>query len=381
MQETLVNLTKKIAKFENSITKDNNKLQENFSQILEVIVKQIEESWSGYWIKGYASLYFDGFTKPPANALFNPQNDRYGGNQGWSEVKISDMEELIKKHFKFNLLQAQQKISDQIKLVEELRDDLSVELSVIKSNPRFINEVGDLEEIEAMQIGISAFDFIQVKRPKIWIGSLQEIQSGFEVPSHIQYQARIIHLDSSINDTYAFIKKSKKLIRKIQIKENINQEQPNTLDAIEKVIKICDSFHAVARQLRERHLNRETLNVQDEYDVQDLLHALLKILFVDIRPEESTPSFAGGSSRIDFLLKREKIIIEIKKTRPSLTAKKLGDELLIDIARYKSHSDCQNLIFFIYDPEGIITNPKGLEDDLKQRSNDEINVIAIICPS
>ena len=56
-----------------------------------------------------------------------------------------------------------------------------------------------------------------------------------------------------------------------------------------------------------------TLDVQDEYDVQDLFHALLHIHFEDIRPEEWAPSFAGASSRMDFLLKQEQIIIEIKK--------------------------------------------------------------------
>jgi hypothetical protein len=92
-------------------------------------------------------------------------------------------------------------------------------------------------------------------------------------------------------------------------------EAPNYLALVEK---ICLRFHNAARQLRNRHANRSTLQVEDEYDVQDLLHALLKIHFDDIRPEEWTPSYAGGSSRVDFLLKQEKIVIEVKKTRPSL---------------------------------------------------------------
>jgi hypothetical protein len=35
--------------------------------------------------------------------------------------------------------------------------------------------------------------------------------------------------------------------------------------------------------------------LKDEYDVQDLLYALLRIFFDDVRPEEWTPSFAGKS--------------------------------------------------------------------------------------
>ena len=42
--------------------------------------------------------------------------------------------------------------------------------------------------------------------------------------------------------------------------------------------------------------------MEDEYDVQDLFHALLTIYFEDIRKEEWSPSYAGGASRMDFLL-------------------------------------------------------------------------------
>jgi hypothetical protein len=76
---------------------------------------------------------------------------------------------------------------------------------------------------------------------------------------------------------------------------------------------ICSRFHLVTKQLRTRYADRDSLIVADEYDVQDLLHALLKIDFDDIRPEEWTPSYAGGSSRVDFLLKNEQIIVEVKK--------------------------------------------------------------------
>ena len=55
--------------------------------------------------------------------------------------------------------------------------------------------------------------------------------------------------------------------------------------------------------------------IKDEYDVQDLLNALLRLNFDDVRPEEYTPSYAGSSTRVDFLLKKEKIVIEVKKTR------------------------------------------------------------------
>jgi len=83
---------------------------------------------------------------------------------------------------------------------------------------------------------------------------------------------------------------------------------------------------------------------------------------------------------MDFLIKTEQIVIEVKKTRMKLDENEIGNQLLIDIAKYSQHPDCKTLICFIYDPEGRIGNPTGLETDLNDRSNEELKIIAIINP-
>lgn len=130
--------------------------------------------------------------------------------------------------------------------------------------------------------------------------------------------------------------------------------------------QICSRFHLVVRQLRSRHGGRPTLDTQDEYDVQDLIHSLLHLHFDDVRPEEYTPSYAGKASRMDFLLKREGIVVELKMTRAGLGHKELSTQLIEDIERYKSHPGCQALVCFVYDPAGLIPNPRGIESDLKR---------------
>jgi len=144
--------------------------------------------------------------------------------------------------------------------------------------------------------------------------------------------------------------------------------------------KLFNRFHQVARQLRSRHNGRPILDVSDEYDVQDLLHSLLKLYFDDIRPEEWTPSYAGSSSRMDFLLKDEQLVVEVKKTRDTLRDKLLGDQLIVDITKYKEHPDCKTLVCFIYDAEGLIANPTGLENDLNKLSTDRLSVRAYVFP-
>ena len=108
---------------------------------------------------------------------------------------------------------------------------------------------------------------------------------------------------------------------------------------------IFNRFFAVAKQLQRRHDNRDTLSIKDEYDVQDLLNSLLLLHFEDVRPEEWTPSYAGGSKRMDFLLKDSEIAIEVKMTR---IAQKYDNHT------GTSYEECEVLNLRLY--EGIKSN-------------------------
>jgi tetratricopeptide (TPR) repeat protein len=149
--------------------------------------------------------------------------------------------------------------------------------------------------------------------------------------------------------------------------------------AIEIIEQLARNFHLVVRKLSQRHDNRPPLEIRDEYDVQDLFYALLTPFFEDIRPEEVAPSHAGGHGRIDFLIKTEQIVIEIKKTRPSLKVKELRDQLIIDKEIYRTHPHCRTFIAFIYDPDGYIDNAVGFERDLSNTPGD-IRVKVIVAP-
>lgn len=148
-----------------------------------------------------------------------------------------------------------------------------------------------------------------------------------------------------------------------QTKGPLSPERDN-LRLVDDLDRIVLRFHAVVQQLRKRRENRPTLDVADEYDVQDLMHALLRLNFDDIRAEEWAPSHAGAASRTDFLLPQIETIVEIKKTRQGLADKQIGEQLIIDIARYKAHPQCKRLMCFVYDPDGRIVNPAGLENDI-----------------
>lgn len=205
--------------------------------------------------------------------------------------------------------------------------------------------------------------------------SFLETQFSSTSPYYLEFQDKVQKPYTSAASTGIGVLKA--------VKEEIESGDigttSDTKSPIELVKNICDRFHLVARQVRERYDDRETIDIQDEYDVQDLFHALLHVNFEDIRPEEWVPSNVGKSTRVDFLLKQERIVIELKKTRRGLSAKEVGSQLIEDIYRYNSHPDCDALICFVYDPDGRIANPRGLEADLN-KSADELIVHVFIRP-
>ncbi len=146
----------------------------------------------------------------------------------------------------------------------------------------------------------------------------------------------------------------------------IRYRTDSALDGIESVL---ERFPRFVRALAQRHDGRPSLDVADEYDIQDLLRAMLTLNYDSVLAEEWTPSYAGGSSRIDFLFPTDRVAIEVKMTRPNLALKHLGDQLLIDIARYRNHPKVRALICFVVDVGGIVTNSGDFIKDLISRSS------------
>ena len=82
---------------------------------------------------------------------------------------------------------------------------------------------------------------------------------------------------------------------------------------------------------------------------------------------------------MDFLLPEIESVIEIKMTRPSLSTKQLGEQLIVDIAKYKKHPSCRTLFCVVYDPLARISNPRGVENDLSDE-NDQMTSRVMIVP-
>lgn len=147
----------------------------------------------------------------------------------------------------------------------------------------------------------------------------------------------------------------------------------------ERIIALGRRFPLFVERLSSRQRGRAPIQIQDEYDVQDMLHALLKLHFDNVRPEEHTPSYGGSSSRVDFFLPNERIVVEAKMTRANLGQKEVVDQLIIDATRYAQMDGVDTLICLVYDPTRRCSNPRTVETDV-EKSSTRLIVRAIVCP-
>lgn len=146
--------------------------------------------------------------------------------------------------------------------------------------------------------------------------------------------------------------------------EEIARSEP--AEAAQLVRMLSRNYPRFIRQLQRRQRDRAPFAMNDEYDVQDSIHAVLRLWFDDVRPEEGTPTSAGRASRIDFFLKHETVALETKFVRKGDNLKNLTTELAADIVHYQAHPSVKYLVALIYDPEYVITNPAGFESDLSK---------------
>lgn len=160
--------------------------------------------------------------------------------------------------------------------------------------------------------------------------------------------------------------------------EAMPEETPAELAAVE----LAANLRRLPELLRTLQRRREDWTaseaIQDESDLQVVVEGVLRVLYDDVRPEDYVPSKAGANGRVDFVLPEVSVVVETKMTRKSLTARKLGEELLVDAGRYPTHPDCEAVVALVYDPDHRLENPKGIERDLTLRTASGLSFICVV---
>jgi len=311
---------------------------------------------------------------------FNYYRD-FNNNDQVIEATIDYFSQLIERRYKINLEKISKEIFELLKPYKKCQSHLLTELSPINDLEKFKNEIELLKSIEKFKWGYEPSDYADLRMPsQIPVYDMSQLAKGIRTPPHISVIGYVMSLTTKSFSVKHFSDLVTRTLRQVEIKLNITPES-NESDFTEDFLNsVFENFHGFYRQLVNRHANRTSIDIKDEYDVQDLIHAILKLKFKDIREEEYTPSYAGSATRVDFLLKNENIVIEIKKTRDRLADKEVGEQLILDVAHYKNHPNCKRLKCFVYDPENRIRNPRGLEGDLKRLSDENMSVELYIRP-
>lgn len=116
----------------------------------------------------------------------------------------------------------------------------------------------------------------------------------------------------------------------------------------------------------------EKIVINNEYDVQHIMYAVIKALYPSAR-REVNQDIGYATARYDIVIEEIDTVVEIKCTRTDHSEKKLFRELGEDAFFYK----CSKLLMYVYDKENVISDVdnfvKALERD-KETAGKEIKV-------
>lgn len=149
---------------------------------------------------------------------------------------------------------------------------------------------------------------------------------------------------------------------------DISTIEKRLFNKIDLLYTVIEKFTSASKSLSERRKGKSIIKIEDEYDMQDILHTMLKPHFPTIKIEEVVPgSDSGKFLKIDFILSDIEVAIECKCIRNKSHASKITKEINDDIQTYHKHGHCSRLIFFIYDKELLIYNPDILEENYSKK--------------
>ncbi len=142
-------------------------------------------------------------------------------------------------------------------------------------------------------------------------------------------------------------------------------------DTDEVIRDILKNFsNAIQKIIKNRRKGHPDFQIEDEYDVQDILYVILKSIFPTLRDEDPIPKVGAKSTKIDLIIREEKILIEVKMIKvKDANEMHFIEELKVD---FESYHECQwlnKLFCFVYDPyrkTRDIENFRDLNGDRKK---------------
>ena len=130
------------------------------------------------------------------------------------------------------------------------------------------------------------------------------------------------------------------------LKFNYDNKKPEDIIRI-----ILNNFSNSVQKIMSRRKGHSPYELKDEYDVQDILYVIIKSVFPSLIDEDSIAKTGAKNSRIDFILREENILIEVKMIKANDTNEiNFIEQLKIDFESYHECPWLKKLFCFVYDP-------------------------------
>lgn len=122
--------------------------------------------------------------------------------------------------------------------------------------------------------------------------------------------------------------------------------------ADEVVRDILNNFsNAIQKIIKNRRKDHPNFEIEDEYDVQDILYVILKSVFPNLRDEDAIPKVGAKTSKIDLIIREETILIEVKMIKEKDSNEThFIEQLKVDFESYHECKWLRKLFCFVYDP-------------------------------
>jgi hypothetical protein len=134
---------------------------------------------------------------------------------------------------------------------------------------------------------------------------------------------------------------------------------------VQQVLLALSEFDACVRYLNTRRSSGAVINIQSEADVQDVLYLLLRPWITDLVYESPADKTNNRYVIKDFSSTSGRFVIDAKYIRDRDHGKSISKELHDDIEMYRTHPRCDNLIFFVYDPDALIPDQRALREGIE----------------
>ncbi|MDP3764026.1 MAG: hypothetical protein Q8Q95_00175 [bacterium] len=155
----------------------------------------------------------------------------------------------------------------------------------------------------------------------------------------------------------------------------------NTLPSVHQVINILNRLSDVISRLKHRRKGKNSLEVRDEYDIQDILYVMLKGPFPTLQYEDPNKKVGTASSTIDFTIEELGLFIETKYISDKGKEKEIQKQCKEDIISYGNQSSCYRIIFVIFDPSHAIDNEYAFKSGIESKismGGKELEIIVLI---